>query len=431
MRKKPSKDAKQKLKQDLGFAQPDINIGMVGHIDHGKTTLLYKLSKKWADTHSEELRRGITIRLGYANVEIMHCKSCDYYFTLSNKCPKCNSEAEMARHVSFVDAPGHEMLMASMLGGAAIIDAALLIVATNEPFPQPQTKEHFLALSAKGVKHLIVVQNKIDLVDKERVIQNYLRIREFLKNTPYENAPIIPISALQGVNLHYLLKAITELPKPERDLNANPVFFVVRSFDVNKPGTRLEHLNGAVLGGALKQGVLRVGDIIEIKPGLTIKHGKKHQQIIEYKTLKAKVIGLMSGNNKLEEALPYGSLAIQTSLDPSLGKSDNLAGCVVGLADSLPEITSTIKIKARLFKKVVGAKQETKVEALKINEPLLLSVNTATTVGFVKNVKQISEHESLAELQLKIPIVPIKDTRIGIARNLQGHWRLIGYAELV
>ena len=99
-----------------------LNVIMVGHIDHGKTTLLHKLTGKWTDTHSEELKRGITIRLGYA--EIVLSKDNQGY----NK----DNNGEPLRYVSFVDAPGHEMLMATMLSGAAIVDAAILVVAANE-----------------------------------------------------------------------------------------------------------------------------------------------------------------------------------------------------------------------------------------------------------------------------------------------------------
>ena len=129
-----------------------LNIGMVGHIDHGKTTLLSKITGKFADTHSEELKRGITIKLGYADT------------ILEKKGKK--------RYISFVDCPGHEMLMATMLSGAALIDAAILIIAANEGI-KPQTKEHLIALRAKNVKNIIIVQNKIDLVDKKQALKNY------------------------------------------------------------------------------------------------------------------------------------------------------------------------------------------------------------------------------------------------------------------
>src|SRR3989344_7376102 len=97
---------------------PTLNLGIFGHIDHGKTTLLYKLSGKWTDTHSEELKRGITLKLGYADIVLK--KSKEIY---------SKDEGTPVRNVSFIDAPGHEMLMATMLSGAAIIDAAILVIA--------------------------------------------------------------------------------------------------------------------------------------------------------------------------------------------------------------------------------------------------------------------------------------------------------------
>jgi len=125
--------------------QPELNLALVGHVDHGKTTLTERLSGKWTDTHSEELKKGITIRLGYADFTIYKCNNCNFY-TTKEKCLKCNSPTTPLRKISLVDAPGHESLMATMLSGAAIVDAALLLVAANEECPQPQTKEHLIAL---------------------------------------------------------------------------------------------------------------------------------------------------------------------------------------------------------------------------------------------------------------------------------------------
>ncbi|MCL6500755.1 MAG: translation initiation factor IF-2 subunit gamma, partial [Candidatus Pacearchaeota archaeon] len=355
--------------------QPLLNIGIVGHIDHGKTTLLYQLTGVWADKHSEELKRGITIKLGYADVIIRKCEKCGK-FTVRKEC-ECGGNSREIEYVSFVDAPGHEMLMATMLGGAAIIDAALLVIAANEPFPQPQTKEHLLALEAKGIKQIIIVQNKLDLVTKEQALKQYQEIRDFIKGTYAENAVVIPICAQQGINIDALLEEITHLAPRKRDEKAKPLFLVARSFDINRPGTKPEDLLGGVLGGTLRQGILHVGDEIEIKPGLA---KKKHDKT-EYFTIKTKIVGLRAGANMLEEALPSGSLAIQTSLDPFLTKADALAGCVVGLSDSLPEIVYKITIKANLFKEIVGFKEQIKIEPIKTNEYLMLSINTTTTVG--------------------------------------------------
>ena len=400
--------------------QPALNIGMVGHIDHGKTTLLYKLSGKWSDTHSEELKRGITIKLGYADAIISKCKKCGIY-TREKVCPKDGGEVEQLRYISFVDVPGHEMLMATMLSGAAIIDAALLVIAANEPCPRPQTKEHLIALQAKGINKIIIVQNKVDAVTREDAMKNYNEIKAFVKGTIAENAPIIPVSAKQEVNLDAIYEAITKLEVPKQDLKSKAIFFVARSFDINKPGTEIKNLAGGVLGGTLKQGILRVGDEIEIKPGMS---SKKHDKVT-YTTLKTKILGLQAGNTKLDEATPAGSLAIQTSLDPSLTKADNLSGCVVGLTGTLAEATYNLKLKVNLFKEMIGSSDKlSEVAPLKINEPLLLSANTSITVGMVNKIKG-----NEVELTLKIPIVVIPGSKVGMARNQQGHWRLIGWGE--
>src|SRR3989338_9334104 len=111
---------RQSALKSSGQELATLNVGIVGHIDHGKTTLLSKLTGVWASRHSEELKRGITIKLGYADI-ILYKNNESYN----------SKEGTPIRHISLVDAPGHEMLMATMLSGAAIIDAAILVVAAN------------------------------------------------------------------------------------------------------------------------------------------------------------------------------------------------------------------------------------------------------------------------------------------------------------
>ncbi len=388
-----------------------LNIGIVGHIDHGKTTLLYKLSGKWTDTHSEELKRGITIKLGYADIVIYYDDKEGY---------NISGKGKKIREVSFIDAPGHEMLMATMLSGAALIDAALLVVAANEGI-KPQTREHVMALQAKGIKNLIVVQNKIDLVEEKKARENYNEIKEFLKGR-YDNAIVIPVSAQQDVNIDIVWKVLTELPEPDRNESGEPIFLVARSFDINKPGTAPRDLHGAVLGGTLKCGRLKVGDEIEIKPGRVVKEANKYK----YDTILTKIRNLFKGSKKFDELVPGGSMSIETSLDMVLGKSDALAGNVVSIKGKLPDLTQSLKVKYILFPEVFGLKEKIKVEPIKHGELLMLSVNTSTTGGNVVFIKGDN-----VELNLKVPTIAFKDDNVGIARNIQGHWRLIGYGKII
>ena len=416
---------------------PEINIGIVGHVDHGKTTLTYGITGKWTMAHSEELKRGITIKLGYADADIQKCSKCGAYTfetqaeprfggaqpkqVLARETCKCGGKAELVRKISIVDAPGHETLMAVMLAGAAIIDGAILVISANEPVPQPQTAEHLMALKVLGIKNIIVVQNKIDSITKEKAKENYEQIKKFVAETYGSELPIIPISAKQGINLEKILEFLCkiEIKKPQEGVN--PIFYIARSFDINKPGTKIEDLHGGILGGALKQGVLRIGDKIEIKPGYSY---KKHNTY-EYKTLKSKIISMKKGDYSITEAKPGGSLAIETELDPTLSKADALSGSVASLEGVLSQISESIKIDYELFNEVLGTGKHESVGELKINEMLMISLNTSITVGQIKKIDKNS-----MELSLKIPIVPFRGDSLGIARNLNGHWRLIGFGEI-
>jgi len=399
---KEQKEKQSEKKQEENIENlPMLNVGTVGHIDHGKTTLVYRLTGKFTDTHSEELKRGITIKLGYAETII-------------------SDEKGNKRYVSFVDAPGHEMLMATMLSGAAMLDVAILVIAANEGI-KPQTREHLVALQAKNVKNIIIVQNKIDLVNKEQALANYKEIKEFVKGTIAENSLIIPASAQQEINMDLIKQALLKIEIPKRDTEAKPIFLIARSFDINRPGTPIEKIHGGVIAGVLKQGTLSIGDEIEIKPGM---YEKKANQFV-YETVKTKIVSIHRGNYSIKKAIPGGSLALETELDNILTKTDTLAGCVAGRLGELPPIVDRVKIKFKLFSQLFGVNENTKVENLKASELIMLSVNTAITVGTVKIIKGDE-----AEIILRIPIVPIKSENIGLARNVGGHWRLIGFGEL-
>ena len=401
--------------------QPEVNIGLIGHVDHGKTTLTERLSGKWTDTHSEELKRGITIRLGYADTTIYKC-SKNHYTTDNKECEECKSKVEFERKVSFIDAPGHETLMATMLSGAAIMDGAILLIAANEPCPQPQTREHLMALEIIGIKNVVIVQSKIDLVSEEQALKNYEEIKTFIKGTIAEKAPIIPISALHNINISELIKTMEEVIKtPKRDAKKNPIFFVARSFDINRPGVEIDNLVGGVLGGALKQGKLKTSDEIEIRPGLKIEKDNRST----WKPIVTTIQKLKTGNIEVDEIMPGGSSGILTSLDPSIVKSDNLTGNVVGIKGNLPEVFYELILKPELLERVVGAKDDLVVEPIKKGEILMLNVNSTATIGTVKELKK-----GKIDISLKIPVCASPEDRITISRNIGSRWRLIGISSI-
>jgi translation initiation factor 2 subunit 3 len=399
--------------------QPEVNIGTIGHVDHGKTTLVEAITGVWAARHSEELKRGITIKLGYADAPVYKCPVCEppRNYSTSEICPKCGSKTEFVRALSFVDSPGHEALMATMLSGAAVMDGVILVIAADEPCPQPQTREHLAAIEIMGVKKIIIAQTKIDLVDKKRALESYREIVDFTKGTVAEGAPIIPVSALHSVNIDLLLYAIEKrIPTPPRDPTKPPRMYVVRSFDVNKPGTPISDLVGGVIGGSILQGKFRVGDEIEIRPGISASSRGVYESIF------TKITSLHAGGRYVEEAVCGGLVGVGTLLDPSLTKADGLSGNVVGKSNLLPPTKYDLTVEVHLFERVVGAKEETEVKQVSVGEILLLDVGTAITTGKVTHVGGGN-----VEIKLTRPVCVEEGSRAAMSRKIMGRWRLIGY----
>ncbi len=389
---------------------------MVGHVAHGKTTLTEALTGKLTLTHSEELKRGITIRLGYADVSIY--KDMNGHYFSSEKCPICFSDGEILRTVSFIDVPGHETLMATVLTGASLMDGAILVISATEKCPQPQTREHLTALEVVGIKNVVIVQNKIDLVTPERARESYREIKNFIKDSVIENAPIIPVSAQKRINIDAVFSAIEEkIPTPKRDETKNAKMLIARSFDINRPGTEVSKLSGGIVGGSVIQGKIRIGDEIEIQPGTRI--GEK------YTPLTSKIIGLKKGHLELQEAGAGGLVGLMTELDPFLTKSDSLVGNVVGLRGQLPPLYNKLNLQLHLLQRAVGTEDFSDVKPIKTGESLLINIGTARSLGNVTAVKK-----DFVEIELKIPIIADSDERVVISRQISGRWRLIGYGTL-
>ena len=395
---------------------------MVGHVDHGKTTLTQALSGVWTDTHSEERKRGISIKLGYADTAFY--KTDDGRFYAKGKHPedRDDSDGELLRVVSFVDAPGHETLMAVMISGASIMDGAMLLIAATEKCPQPQTREHLAALQIAGIENIVVVQNKIDIVTRERAVESYGEIKEFLSGTIAEGAPIIPVSAHHDVNLDILIQAIEDvIPTPDRPSDETGLMYVARSFDTNRPGSRPAELRGGIIGGSIVEGSFSIGDPILIAPG------RRVQGDDNWEPIRTTIESVKGGGIDLESVHAGGLCGIATPMDPVSTKADELSGQVMAREGELPPVWKDLDLELELLDNMVSGGQNApeKVRPLQPNEMLMVNSATATSVGTVSSIKG-----SKATLQLRLPICAKSGSRITLSRRVGSRWRLIGHGSI-
>ena len=405
-------------------SQPVVNIGMVGHVDHGKTTLTRALSGVWTDTHSEERKRGISIKLGYADTAFYKTKDGEYYPTGKRPDGKKDVDKELLRVVSFVDAPGHETLMAVMISGSSIMDGALLLISATEKCPQPQTREHLAALQIAGIENIVIVQNKIDIVTKERAVESHNEIKEFVKGTIAEDAPVIPISAHHDVNLDILIQAIEDIiPTPDHAKQKEALMYVARSFDINRPGSRPNKLRGGIIGGSVVKGQFSVGDDILIAPGRRIQEGSKTR----WEPIKTVIESVQGGGLDLETIHAGGLCGVATPMDPNVTKADDLSGQVMARQGELPPIWEEFNLDLDLLEHMVASGDDApeKVRPLQPNEMLMINSATATSVGQVTAIKG-----KKCTLRLRLPICALEGSRITLSRRIGTRWRLIGHGTI-
>uniref|UniRef100_A0A182JRJ8 protein-synthesizing GTPase n=1 Tax=Anopheles christyi TaxID=43041 RepID=A0A182JRJ8_9DIPT len=379
--------------------------------------------------------------LGYANAKIYKCdnpkclrptcftsggSSKDDSFPCYR--PACTGRFQLVRHVSFVDCPGHDILMATMLNGAAVMDAALLLIAGNESCPQPQTSEHLAAIEIMKLKHIIILQNKIDLVKDTQAKEQYDQIVKFVQGTVAEGAPIIPISAQLKYNIEVLCEYITKkIPIPPRNFIDAPRLIVIRSFDVNKPGCEVNDLKGGVAGGSILRGVLKVGQEIEVRPGLVSKDSEGR---LTCKPIFSKIVSLYTEQNELQFAVPGGLIGVGTKIEPTLCRADRLVGQVLGAVGALPSIFIELEVSYYLLKRLLGVRTEgdkkgAKVQKLVRHEMLLVNIGSLSTGGRV-----VATRADLAKIALTNPVCTEKNEKIALSRRVENHWRLIGWGQI-
>lgn len=204
--------------------------GTAGHIDHGKTALIYALTSIDTDRLPEEKERGMTIDLGFAWMKL-----------------------PSGEKVGIVDVPGHENLIKNMIAGATGIDAVILVIDANEGW-MPQTEEHFQIVDLLDIKYGIIVITKIDLVDQSRLNFVEKQIKERLKNTALFNAPLVKVSTVKNIGIDGIKSAIQDLipqMKPKRDIE-KPRLSIDRVFNIKGSGTVV---TGTLVGGTLHRGM--------------------------------------------------------------------------------------------------------------------------------------------------------------------------------
>lgn len=428
------------LTHEVISRQATINIGTIGHVAHGKSTLVKAISGVQTVRFKNELERNITIKLGYANAKIYKCDDpavgrpqCytsrgsshadEFPCELSTK-----GKFKLVRHVSFVDCPGHDILMATMLNGAAVMDAALLLIAGNESCPQPQTSEHLAAIEIMKLKHILIMQNKIDLVKESQAKEQHDQILKFVQGTVADSAPIIPISAQLKYNIDAVCEYIVKkIPVPIRDFTSEPRLIVIRSFDVNKPGCEVEDLKGGVAGGSILRGVLKVGQEIEVRPGIV---SKDTEGKLTCKPIFSRIISLFAEQNDLEYAVPGGLIGVGTKIDPTLCRADRMVGQVLGAVGALPDIFIELEISYFLLRRLLGVRTEgdkkgAKVQKLTKNEVLMVNIGSLSSGGRVLAVKA-----DLAKIGLTSPVCTEVGEKIALSRRVEKHWRLIGWGQI-
>lgn len=428
------------LTPEIIARQATINIGTIGHVAHGKSTVVKAISGVQTVRFKNELIRNITIKLGYANAKIYRCDSSECprptcfrsYKSDKEVDPPCEREGctgkyKLLRHVSFVDCPGHDILMSTMLSGAAVMDAALLLIAGNESCPQPQTSEHLAAIEIMKLDRIIILQNKVDLMREDAAKQHHESILKFIRGTIAAKSPIIPISAQLKLNVDAVLDSIINtIPIPVRDFSQDPHMIVIRSFDVNKPGAEIEELKGGVAGGSILHGLLKLGDEIEIRPGIVTRDDKG---ALKCTPIFSRVVSLNSEANDLKYAVPGGLIGVGTRIDPTLCRADRLLGFVLGLKGRLPEIYSEIEVNYFLLRRLLGVKtadgKQAKVAKLAKNETLMVNIGSTSTGAKIAAIKN-----DAAKLELMSPACTNIGEKVALSRRIEKHWRLIGWATI-
>jgi len=222
---------------------------------------------------------------------------------------------------------------------------------------------------------------------------------------------------------------LANIPLPKRKLDTPPTMRIIRSFDINKPGiTDIEAITGGIAGGTITEGLLKIGQTVEIRPGVVqLKQGVK-----TCRPIRTRILSMISETQDLSLAGPGGLIAVQTTVDPSLTKADRLVGQLLGIPGHLPEIYETLIITYYIMNRVVGVdedKQESSVartaRQLSVNEEIKVHIGSASTEAKVKDVI-----DNTGKIVLEFPCCCSIGEKISISRRIDKRWSLVGYGKI-
>lgn len=360
--------------------QPIINLGCIGHVSHGKSTLVRALTGVKTQKHSSEKERNITINIGYANAKIYQNNEGEYFTASSDSDSLLNedgSKMNLVSNISMVDCPGHEAFMSNMISGSAVMDSSILVIASNENIPQPQTFDHFEAVKSVNIKDFLILQNKCDLIKKEENELVLKKIKNFVKDSVADGCNIIPSSIQNGINKQEILKNIVNMSKLKNFDNVNDDTFmiVIRSFDINRQNSDWSTLKGGVVGGSLLCGNLKVGEYVELRPGFII--GDK------YRPIYSKIKSLKSDSKELKYIFSGGLVGVCLDLDPSLCKNNFMVGQILGNIGKMPNVYNEIDITYEELKR-----HDNNYDEFKKDEIIVLNINAMSIEGKILKCKK-------------------------------------------
>lgn len=300
-----------------------------------------------------------------------------------------------------------------------------------------QTCTSFLTFRAGvenlDLKHIIIIQNKIDIAMRDNTAnEQYKQIKKFVQGTNAANSPIIPISAQFKYNIDVVIQYLTKIPIPKRDFISPPRFIVVRSFDVNHPGTEPENLKGGVAGGSLVRGIIKLGETVEIRPGQLMKLPSGQTKLIP---IISKIVSLQAEKNNLIYAIPGGLIGVGLTVDPYLTRGDRLVGKILGHPGQLPDILEKIVVKCHFLKGLLGVRNKTNSRVMEhareisLNEYLLINVGSTAVPGKVEKIE--GENEDEVTFALKNSVCSDIGEKLAISKRIEKCWKLIGWGEVI